>query len=852
MSTEAQSSAQPSGAPPNNQPAGLPQSENILYALLAVLAGGLGVGVYLVRHKLALKAGILKDSACNFNATFNCDAVNMSEQSDLFGLPVSLYAIPTYAVMIFLVWKAIQGVTAGTDDARKDGKVALTAVAGIGLLTCLHAMYLAYISSAVLGAYCLFCMTLYAVNLISTGLAIAAGPKTVGNAISGSIEALTQLAKPVAPAIIVTITAFGIAYIGQDMAGEKFDGMAKQCMEKGLAPTCHSDGTFAGTAAAAGSPAKPAVVAGAENPAKPAVAQPKTAEALPPGKCNPVEYDLANVKVGGKKVEDGWTEFYPPVNSCDFIKGDPNGVVTVVKFADFQCPYCRYLALTMDAVVKEYEGKPVKFVMKNFPMNGRCNPPMATYDKHPNACESSWAGRCAGLQGKFWEMHDEMYANQQSLDEVNLRKHAEKVGLDLAKYDVCMKDPNTQASIKADIQLAYKAGIYGTPRTYINGIMVTGSGSKSIMKYHIDRALKAAEGGPAEKEKKIAEKTDGTTMIKSRTKLGTFFIDAYENSIGKDGKATATPGAVPQRVNWLQAKMACEKAGKRICTEEEWVSACSGEPAEDNNNNGMWGDDDVEGQMYPYGATYQPGNCHDQGDKYAGKALATGSKDQCRTPSAIFDLAGNISEWVGPSKDKATLMGGHSSSGEYAACNQRAFVRGIGNRNATTGFRCCADSDVKSKKYAQSDLQEVVEDLRGRPAPTFSAETKDGKTIDNSFFKGKTTLVNFFASWCGPCKKEMPYLVKYAKQYKNKKFQILGIGVDDDGAASLEFAKTHNVDYPIVTDPDNVLMGTWQVYSMPATFLVDSAGVVKFYSTGFKPEEDAPRLKSRIETLLGK
>ena len=525
----------------------------------------------------------------------------------------------------------------------------------------------------------------------------------------------------------------------------------------------------------------------------------------------------------------------------------------MVKFADFQCPYCRYLALTMDAVAKDYEGKPVRFVMKNFPMNGRCNPRMSGYDKHPNACESAWAGRCAGLQGKFWDMHDIMYANQQSLDEPNLRKHAASIGLDLAKYDACMKDPNTNEAIRSDFNLAYHAGIFGTPRTYINGIALSGSGSKSIIKYHIDRALKAAQGGGEEKvAEKVADKTDGTQMIQSRTKTGKFWIDAYENNIAKDGSAAQVIGAKPARVNWMQAKMACEKAGKRICTEEEWVSACSGEPAEDNNNNGMWGDDDVEGRMYPYGGTYQPDNCHDQGDKYQGKAIATGTRDKCRTPSAIFDLAGNIAEWVGPTKDKATLMGGHSSSGEYAACNQRAFIRGIGNRNATTGFRCCADSNVKSKKYAQSDVQEVVEDLRGRPVPEFTAETSDGKTISHKDLKGKVTLLNFFASWCGPCKKEMPYLVKYYDQYTKKGLQIIGVGVDDDGSASLEFAKNYGAKYPVATDPDNVLMGTWQVYSMPATFLIDRQGVVKFFSTGFKPEEDAPRLKSRIEQLLAR
>ena len=852
--TEAQTPA----AEAQGQKPGLPANENILYGLMAVLAAGLGVAVYLVRHKLALKTGILKDSSCNFGSTLNCDAVNTSQYSELFGLPIAMYAIPTYAVMLYLSWLGLKALTTGDDKEKQQGVVALTAVAGIGLLATAHSLYMAYLSTAVLGVYCVFCMSLYAVNIVSTFLAIKAGPGTVGNAISGSIDALTNLKAPVGNAILVVVIAGGIAYVGQDMTFEKFDAMAIECTKKGLPPTCHSDGTLAGGQAA------PAAVAGANNPAAGAQAGAAQAGAAAPApkpkltgsyndpECQPVRYDLGSVKRGGKKTDDGWTEFHPPVGKCDFIKGDPNGVVTVVKFADFQCPYCRYLALTMDAVIKEYEGKPVRFVMKNFPMNGRCNPRMSGYDKHPNACEASWAGRCAGLQGKFWEMHDIMYANQQALDEVNLRKHAQSIGLDLAQYDTCMKDPNTHQSIVADFNLAYHGGIYGTPRTYINGIALSGSGSKSIMKFHIDRALKQAEGGGEKKVVEKAAKTDGTTMIQARTKAGNFYIDAYENSLTKDGKAAQVPGAVPARVNWMQAKMACEKAGKRLCSEEEWVSACSQEPAEDNNNNGMYGDDDVEGEMYPYGGVYQPGNCHDQGDKYHGKALATGNKEQCRTPSAIYDLTGNISEWVGLSKDKATLMGGHASSGEYAACNQRAFIRGIGNRNATTGFRCCADSNVKSKKYAQSDLQEVVEDLRGRPVPEFSAATNDGKKISHKDLKGKVTLLNFFASWCGPCKKEMPYLVKHHEEFGKKGLQILGVGVDDEGSASLDFAKSYGVKYPVATDPDNVLMGTWQVYSMPATFLIDRQGVVKYYTTGFKPEEDAPRLKSRIEQLLAR
>ncbi|HAN31173.1 MAG TPA: hypothetical protein DCQ06_06200 [Myxococcales bacterium] len=451
-------------------------------------------------------------------------------------------------------------------------------------------------------------------------------------------------------------------------------------------------------------------------------------------------------------------------------------------------------------------------------------------------------------------MHDKMYANQQALSEFHLDKYAQEMGLNMTKFRLCMKDPKTHQAIKDDIKVAYKAGIWGTPRTYINGRLITGSGSKAIFKYHIDEALKAAASGGAvvaAKPKTMAAVSDGTTMIKVANADGkTFYMDPYEGSVGKNGRAVSMPGVKPARVSWLDAKSACEKSGKRLCTEQEWVTACAGQPAVDNNNNGMFGDDAVEGSMYPYGKFYSAGTCHDQGDKYQGKAIATGSKKECRTSSALFDMAGNISEWVGASKDKATLMGGHGSSTERAACNQRAFSAGIGRRNHTTGFRCCADTNVRSSKVAASNLKRVLETMKGQNMPVFTAKASDGTNIDTRKFKGKVTLVNYFASWCGPCKKEFPYLVRYQEELKAKGLQIIGIGVDSSPEPSLEFAKKYEANFPIITDPESVLMGKMMVYSMPASFLIDKSGKIVYAHTGFKPEEDATPLKNTILSLL--
>ena len=96
----------------------------------------------------------------------------------------------------------------------------------------------------------------------------------------------------------------------------------------------------------------------------------------------------------------------------------------------------------------------------------------------------------------------------------------------------------------------------------------------------------------------------------------------------------------------------------------------------------------------------------------------------------------------------------------------------------------------------------------------------------------------------------MPELVSLYKQHKGKGFQVFSIGVDREAARSVEFAKGFEVNYPIVSDPESELMGQFNVYSMPATFIIDRQGVVRYYSTGFKPEEQLEPLRNAITSQL--
>ncbi len=830
MAKHAQSPSSSPSAPPVAGPAASEPFEPkppLLVALGLLLLAGLGVSMYLVRHKLHITNDPTYVSSCNLGGAINCDKVNVSGASEIFGLPISLYGVPTYLVQLYLVAMAFRAKNAAADMKLLAAR-GMDIVAGIGLLASAYSMFLAVYSSAVVEAYCLYCISLYAVNFAVTGLAIAAGPKTVANAIGNSWRLLTTGAQPVVTSLLVLMIGGGLAFIGYDSTKTELVEAYKKKIEEQF-------GKVEGASAPAGVAAQGAGAAAAE-------AQPVAAAARPTGECG---------KPMGKKTEDGYTIYEPCLDEEDLrdAYGPKDAKVTVVKYSDFECPYCRYLALTMEPLKTKYKDK-VRFVMKHFPMNPACNKYMAGYDKHPNACNAHKTAYCAGVQGKFWDMHDKLYANQPKLDPEANRKAAEELGLDLAKYDACLTGTAHQAKFNKDIEAAYGAGIYGAPRTYINGRMVTGSASTAILDYYIQKALENPTSAAAAQPVAQAPKPDGSHMIAAKGSKGQFFIDPYEAALTRDGKAVSLPDVEPAMASWIEADEACKKSGKRLCSEEEWVAACSNAVPVDNNNNAQFADDDVEGNMYPYGTFYEAGTCIDQEDKYKGKAGKTGAKAGCRTASGVFDLAGNMGEWSGVTKETAGLMGGHNNSGERAACNQRSASFGTGNRNLTTGFRCCADADVAQGKVAASDLKGGDGDLVGKPVPAFTAKDSNGQTIDTAQFKGKVTLINFFASWCGPCKKEFPELVTLQKEHKAKGFQVISIGVDREADRSLEFAKGFEAPWGIIADQESELMGKFNVYSMPATFIIDREGVIRYYDTGFKPEEQLQKLRDGITKLL--
>lgn len=174
----------------------------------------------------------------------------------------------------------------------------------------------------------------------------------------------------------------------------------------------------------------------------------------------------------------------------DPVKGSGNASVTIIEFGDFQCPFCaNFYTQTLPLIKENYinTGK-VKFVYRDFPLDISCNTSM-NRQLHPNACKAAEAAECADNQGKFWEYHDKLFENQQSLDITSLKQYAEDLGLDAAEFNNCLDSGEMTSEVQNDINDALSYGVEGTPAFFINGIFVSGSQPFSVFQQIIEEEL---------------------------------------------------------------------------------------------------------------------------------------------------------------------------------------------------------------------------------------------------------------------------------------------------------------------------------------------------------------------------
>ncbi|HLE25373.1 MAG TPA: thioredoxin domain-containing protein [Thermodesulfobacteriota bacterium] len=140
------------------------------------------------------------------------------------------------------------------------------------------------------------------------------------------------------------------------------------------------------------------------------------------------------------------------------FKGNKNAKLTLIEFSDYQCPFCgRHVTQTLPQLDTDYikTGK-VKYVFLDFPL-----------DFHKNAFKAAEAADCAGEQGKFWQMHDLLFANQKALELSDLTNYAKDLKLDTSKFQKCLDSGKYASQIKKEIELGQKSGVTGTPSFFL-------------------------------------------------------------------------------------------------------------------------------------------------------------------------------------------------------------------------------------------------------------------------------------------------------------------------------------------------------------------------------------------------
>jgi protein-disulfide isomerase len=198
---------------------------------------------------------------------------------------------------------------------------------------------------------------------------------------------------------------------------------------------------------------------------------------------------------------------FADVNVKDaYVHGDKNSPVTLVEFADYECPYCQKITPELQKLEKEY-GDRLAVVYKDFPL------PM-----HHTSQKAAEAARCAGEQGKFWEYHDVLFYSKQ-LQVAELKAHARVLKLDGDRFDKCLDDGAETAPVKKDLEEAQQLGLTGTPSFFVNGHFFSGAADYSVLKEMVELQLASSPRLPSHTElSKTAPDRPGATNMSAGSK----------------------------------------------------------------------------------------------------------------------------------------------------------------------------------------------------------------------------------------------------------------------------------------------------------------------------------------------
>jgi protein-disulfide isomerase/uncharacterized membrane protein len=369
------------------------------WGLVLAMAAGMGVSAYLANQHIAVLCG--DSSICSISETFDCDKVNTSSFSELFGVPVALYGLGFYFAAAYALTMRRLG------RAKLAGLPRVLLVAGAGSVA--YSALLAWVSHT-MGTWCLFCISMYGINaFLLAGSAIALKQRA----------ALKPPTEPLESPFVSTMVGLG------------GDRSVPVMMVAGIAAFVLSIAIYNGK--------KDQLACGGETSDPTALA---TVYHLP---------------------HEGTVE----LTGNEPVHGRADAPYLIVEWADYGCPHCARAGAGVKELVDEDPDIQLRF--KHYPLSNRCNPHVGA-DLHPDACEASKATECARQQGRFWELNDLVFKNQNYQSPEDIRFMAKQVGLDMEALEACIADPITAERLKADADAANAVGLTGTPTFFIKGL----------------------------------------------------------------------------------------------------------------------------------------------------------------------------------------------------------------------------------------------------------------------------------------------------------------------------------------------------------------------------------------------
>lgn len=154
----------------------------------------------------------------------------------------------------------------------------------------------------------------------------------------------------------------------------------------------------------------------------------------------------------------------------DPLFGSEDAPLRIIEFGDFQCEHSRSFSFSLREMMIKHPER-FQIIFRDFPLG----------EIHPQAFRAAEAANCAADQGKFWQMHDKLFQNQERLEELDLRLYALQIGLDMARFNQCFDGRKYKEEIEIDLADGQAAGVRGTPTFFVNGVKIEGAIPKDML-----------------------------------------------------------------------------------------------------------------------------------------------------------------------------------------------------------------------------------------------------------------------------------------------------------------------------------------------------------------------------------